>query len=234
MPGDVRPIPDPTELTRRSTEAAKEELRREVGSVAAALTSKIEAVQDVLQARLDAMDKAIILLQTTQDRVPHQMKAFAEQLQALIMQRFETQEERFRGIQVQFVERDVRAEQSSTSTRVAIDAALSAQKEMWAAQNTNIAQALARIEATSQKQIEQVVTLSQTTAAAMDGKINDLKERLSLIEGRTAGITAASTSQQAVTQTQQGSSSNIIAVIAIVVGALMGLAGVLMAVMKAP
>ena len=212
--GDVRPIPDPTILTSTLVEASKQELRREITFVHDALEGQISGAREVVQARLDASDKAIILLQTTLDRIPAQIMDQVKNLRQLVDQRFETQEERFRGVQVQFTERDVRSEQSSNATKIAIEAALQAQKEMVAAQNTNIAQALARIEATSQKQIEQVVTLSQTTAAAIDGKINDIKDRLALIEGRSAGV---------------GSSWGVIAA---VIGFLIGICGLAFAVLK--
>jgi hypothetical protein len=144
---------------------------------------------------LDGMDKAIVLLQDGHGSISTSISTHVRHLQEVMLQRFETvdqkfdtRDERFSGIQTQFNERDVRTEQSSTATKIAIDAALQAQKEMVAAQNTNIAQALARIEATGQKQIEQLVTLLQTSVQATESKISDLKDRLALIEGRSAGI----------------------------------------------
>jgi uncharacterized membrane protein len=65
---------------------------------------------------------------------------------------------------------------------------LMAQSRLVDQQNTSFAQALSRIEATAQKQIEQVLTLAQTTSAASNSKHNDLKDRVALIEGRSAGI----------------------------------------------
>jgi len=233
------PNPDPTQLTAIMIDDAKEQLRRELLYQREGVLSLIHSTRQIIEARIDATDKATELLQTIQDRLPDRISDAVRDMHRLIEQQFETTNERFTtmlerfaSIQTQFAERDVRTDKSETNVNLAIAAALSAQKEMAALQNVNIAQALARIEATAQKQIEQVVTLGQATSAGVDSKINDLKERLSLIEGRTAGITAATTTQQAAVTTQQGTSGNIIAVIAIVVGALMGLAGVLMAVIK--
>lgn len=178
--GDFRPVPDPTRLTAIAVEAAKDDLRREIG-----------AAREVLQARLDAMDKAIVLLQTILDRMLPLAQAQVDHLQHLMNQRFDTHEQRFLGVTTSFAERDVRTEQSSHATKLAIDAALQAQKEAVAAQNAHIAQALGRIEATGQKQIEQLVTLLQTSIQAAEGKISDLKDRLTSIEGRSAGIGAS-------------------------------------------
>lgn len=208
------PIPDPTLLTSSLVDKAKEEMRRELTASHEGLMARIEGVLALLVARHDAADKAVVLLQTAQDRVPTHVSDQIQHLQNLMEQRFATIEERFRSIALQFQERDVRSEQSSTATKIAIDAALQAQKEMVAAQNTNIAQALARIEATGQKQTEQVVTLAQTSSQATNDKVDDLKERLSLIEGRTAGITAAGTTQLASQQVSQGASSNTMALAA--------------------
>lgn len=183
--GDVRPIPDPTTITSMVIEAAKQEMRRE-----------LQAAREILEARLDASDKAIVLLQTTQDRIPGHVIQQISHLESLMEQRFKTEGERFRGISVQFSELDKRMDQAATSTKIAVDAALQAQKEAVAAQNANIAQAMARIEATATKQIEQLITLLQTTAGASNDKIDDLKQRLTLMEGRTAGITSATTTQR--------------------------------------
>lgn len=232
-------MPDPTTLTREAVEGAKEELRREIGHLEHILNARREGAINVIVQRLVGMDEAIRLLQNERDASPGRMQAHITEQRALIEQKFSTiteifgtQNQKFEGIQTQFSERDVRSEQSSTATKVAIDAALQAQKEMWAAQNTNIALALARIEATLQKQIEQVVTLSQTTAVGMDGKINDLKDRVGLIEGRTAGITSATTSQQASTAVQQGSNQYTLAVVGFLGGTVLGIIGIIIAIMK--
>lgn len=230
--GDIRPVPDPTALTTSLVEAAKEDIRRELSANHNALQSSIDSVLALLQGRLEASDKAIVLLQTSQDRIPAHVGEKIGHLQALVEQKFATQEERFRGISLQFEERDVRGEQSERTTKVAIDAALQAQKEMGAAQNINIAQSLARIEATGQKQVEQVVTLSQTSTQATNDKIDDVKERLSLIEGRTAGITAASTSQLTNQQASQGASANILGIIAAVISVVAVVVSILLVMFK--
>lgn len=219
--GDIRPIPDPTALTSALVEAGKEELRREVAFV-----------RDVIEARFDAMDKAIVLLQTMQDRIPQRMGESLMQLQHLTDERFNTQQQKFLGIETQFTERDTRMDQAATATKIAVDAALQAQKEAVGAQNANIAQAMARIEATATKQIEQLITLLQTTAAASNDKIDDLKQRLALIEGRTAGITTATSTQREGLRDERAGGQYTLAIVGFVSGALLGLVGIVMAILK--
>jgi hypothetical protein len=205
------PIPDPTLLTSSLVEKARDDIRRE-----------IDFVRQILTQRLDKMDEAGTLLQEWRETLPRRLDEAMQCHKDVTVERFQRVEERFNvmlekfaAMNISFRERDIRADQSSVSTKVAIDAALQAQKEMVASQNTNIAQALARIEATAQKQIEQLVTLLQTTTGGTNDKVDDLKQRLTLIEGRTAGITAAGTNQLATQQVSQGASGNVLAMIAI-------------------
>ena len=207
------PIPDPTALTNTLVEKARDDIRRE-----------IDFVRQILSQRLDAMDTATQLMQDWRETLPKRLdealvayRRVMEERFNVVNEHFKVIGEKFAGIATQFEERDVRSSTNAVATKTAVDAAFQAQRDMVAAQNTNIAQALARIEATSQKQIEQLVTLLQTTTSGTNDKVDDLKQRLTLIEGRTAGITAAGTTQTSAQQTAQGASNNMIAVVAIVV-----------------
>lgn len=194
---------------------------------------EVLSLREVLEARLDAMDKAIVLLQTTQDRLPEAIRAAVHQLERLLEQRFVTADERFGAIQLQFRERDVRDERTAVSTQEAIKAALDAQREMWALQNASVAQGMTRIEAAGMKQNDTVVTLFQTSASAQSEKVDDLKQRLTLMEGRTAGITAATTTQRETFKEQREGGQYLLAVIGFVAGSLLGLIGLLVAMFKA-
>lgn len=219
------PIPDPTKLTADLVEKARQDIRRE-----------IDFVRQILSQRLDAMDIATKLLQDWRETLPGMtaMRDVVGERFQRVEERFNVVFEKFAGIATQFEERDTRTRSEATATKTAVDAAFQAQKDMVAAQNANIAQALARIEATAQKQIEQLVTLLQTSAAASNDKIDDMKQRLSLIEGRTAGITAAGTTQREQVVTQQGSSNLTLAMIAIGVSVVLGLAAILVAMFRGP
>lgn len=158
---------DPTALTR---ETVKEE---------------VSCLRQILETRLDGMDKAIELLQSTADKFPSRMDEKIASLQRV-------HDEKFDSIQKQFSERDVRTEQTSRDSKVAVDAALQAAKEAVGEQNRSSAMAIAKSETATVKQIDQQGMLIQTTKAGLDGNINDIKERLTRLEGTGAGRMAGS------------------------------------------
>lgn len=209
------PIPDPTKLTADLVEKAREDIHREMDFLRTRLEQKADFVQQLLSQRLDAIDTATVLLQDWRETLPRRLNEALTAYQNVVEQRFQVIMEKFQTITIQFEERDTRARGDAVATKTAVDAAFQAQRDMVAAQNANIAQALSRIELQSQKQIEQLVTLLQTTTGSTNDKVDDLKERLTLIEGRTAGITAAGTTQLATQQVSQGASGNVLAFVAI-------------------
>ena len=156
------PRPDPTVLTT-------DQVRRE-----------IQMLRDVLETRLAGSDKAIELLQASTDKFPTFVKNAVNELKEL-------HEEKFRSIAVQFVERDTRTEQTSRDSKVAVDAALQAAKEAVGEQNKSSALAIAKSEASTTKQIDQITVLIQSTAKGTDDKIDDLKTRMTAMEGVRAG-----------------------------------------------
>jgi hypothetical protein len=166
-----RPVPDPTQLTTAQLERA------------------IAALKELFQTRLDGMDKAIILLQQAADRQPTTaiVALGIESLRELMNERFKT-------VELQFLERDTRTEQSSRDSKVAVDAALQAQKESVNAQNISNAAAIAKSETAFTKQIDQIAALISTTSLSASEKIDDVKTsftrieaRINTIEGRTQG-----------------------------------------------
>lgn len=156
------PVPDPTVLTTQQ------------------LIREILAVRELIETRLDGMDKAINLIQVQSDRVPGHIDGAVSRLQELHAEKFDS-------IAIQFKERDSRTEQTSKDNKVAIDAALQAQKEAVGKQNEANSQAIAKSEAAFIKQIDQIGTLITTMNSAIDGKINDIKDRLTTIEGVKKG-----------------------------------------------
>ena len=73
--------------------------------------------------------KAIILLQTTHDRIPAKMESLAAHNILLVQQRFLTQEAKFASIDAQFVSLDARTEQDRNAAKEAVATALQAAKE---------------------------------------------------------------------------------------------------------
>ena len=166
MAANFVPIPDPTVLTTQQ------------------LTREILAIRELIEARLDGMDKAINLIQAQSDRAPSHIQTTIE---AAVGRLQELHNEKFISIETQFKERDVRTEQTSKDNKVAIDAALQAQKEAVGKQNESNSQAIAKSEAAFIKQIDQIGMLIATMGKGTDDKIRDIKDRLTTIEGLKKG-----------------------------------------------
>lgn len=75
--------------------------------------------------------------------------------------------EKFASIQTQFQERDVRTDQTASQVKLAVDAALQAQKEAAGEQAKSFSAATTKSETAMNRQIE-----------GLDGKITDVKDRL--------------------------------------------------------
>ncbi len=161
-PGDSRPVPDPTLLTTQ-------QLLREMCNL-----------KEVIFTRLDAMDKAMVVFNANITRVPTDVDKQVGQLKEL-------HQEKFTGVEKQFAERDVRTRQDAQAGKDNIAAALQAAKEQVGMQNQNSERAIAKSEAATNKQLDQLSMQILSETRALDGKISDLKERLTLIEGRGSG-----------------------------------------------
>ena len=185
--GQNIPVPDPSILT---TEA----LAREIFSLRELLEVKLKSngdatllIRSVIETRLAGMDLAIQLLQATADKFPNRID---EKIKALREVHEATYLEKFDSIQTQFKERDVRTEQAAGAVKIAVDAALQAQKEAVGEQNKSSSTAIAKSESATMKQIDQLSVLIQTMTKASDDKFTDVKERLTRIEGRGEGMSA--------------------------------------------
>lgn len=144
---------------------------------------EIRTVEKAIMMRIDGMDRAVVLLQTIADRVPPLIDEKIAGLEGI-------HNEKFNSIATQFRERDVRTEQSSKDSKVAVDAALQAAKEAVGEQNKSSALAIAKSEAATTKQIDQIQQFIGSGNKATDDKIDDIKERLTRIEGTAEGTTA--------------------------------------------
>lgn len=167
--GDLRPIPDPTELTTAA-------ILRELAALREVLEAQITGQREFFVARIDGMDKAISLLQVITDRQPSDVDKKITNLQRL-------HEEKFGSVQVQFQERDVRVEQTAKDTKTAVDAALAAQEKSAGKQADSFALSIGKSETATTKQIDQLGVLIQQSTKASDEKISDMKDRLIRVEG---------------------------------------------------
>jgi hypothetical protein len=202
----IVPQPDPTLLTTaqltREIANARELSESKVNGVATMLEGRIKYavdamenvrlvadkhtdtaikdVKEILETRFVGIDRAIDLLQETQNRVPILMDEKINQLRSL-------HQEKFDSIAVQFAERDTRTEQTAAGVKIAVDAALQAAKEAVAEQNRSFALATGKSETATMKQIDALGLAIQTANKGLDDKIADMKDRLTRIEGMDLG-----------------------------------------------
>lgn len=165
---------DPSKLTTNA-------LEREVGQLKDLIVARVDGLEKGLEVRLNGMDKALVLLQARADKVPSETDIAVENLRKL-------HDEKFSSIAIQFKERDTRDERTQKDSKVAIDAALSAQKESVDKQNISNSLAIAKSETAFTKQIDAIGILIQTSIKATDDKINDTKERITIIESHSKGV----------------------------------------------
>lgn len=155
---DLRPVPDPTVLST-------EQVHREVAVVREILSLEIQKII----TRFDGMDRATDLVQNERNVFPNRIDEKISAMRGV-------HDERFRSIESQFLERDKRAEQKAADSKAALDAALAAAEK-----------AVAKSEASTIKAIDQQSVLIQTTTGALEKQVNDLKERLTRLEGSGSG-----------------------------------------------
>ena len=152
---------------------------------------QITQLRSILETRLNGMDRAIDLLQKTADQFPSRVDEKIDALQRV-------HEEKFASIETQFVERDKRSEQTSRDSKVAVDAALQAQKEQYAEHNRSSALAISKSETATTKQIDQQGILITANTKATDEKIDDVKQRITQIESGQAGKRELTSSSQSI------------------------------------
>jgi hypothetical protein len=117
--------------------------------------------------------------------------------------------EKFDSIQTQFKERDVRTDQTASQVKLAVDAALQAQKEAAGEQAKSFSAATTKSETAMNRQIE-----------GLDGKITDVKDRLNRVEAMNLGAKYNRSDSQQETALSQHGSQNLIAIVAAVASIL--------------
>lgn len=177
------PVPDPTRLTTALVDRALAAFREVVDTRLAAMDTATKLVAaDV--ARISAVTaEATAHLREDIDR------AMAAQ-QELLLERMKRIEDvadgKFAGVVTQFSERDTRLEQTDKERRISLDAALAAAKEAVAAQQEANATAIGKSEDGTKERLDALERLMTNSNAAMNEKVDDLKERLARSEASNA------------------------------------------------
>ena len=160
------PSPDPTALTTELVDRA------------------IKARKEVVDVHLAALEKAIVI---AHEYAVNKAASLRELLEAKINTVDSVGLEKFQGIDNRFLERDTRTQQAADESRISLDAALAAAKEAVSEQNKANAQAIAKSEVATQKQIDALVALMGTSNQSLEDKIADIKSRIDRGEGGSVG-----------------------------------------------
>lgn len=134
------------------------------------LLRELANLRDLFDARLDAMAKAVELLQDFANRTPTTMD-----VQAAVERLREVTEQRFKGVESTF-----------THNATALTAALQAQEKQAIATTENTATANNKMEAFFTKQLDNIGEARKDDSRANDDKLDALKERITIIESRTS------------------------------------------------
>jgi NADH dehydrogenase/NADH:ubiquinone oxidoreductase subunit G len=139
-------------------------------------------LRETIEARLDGMDIATRLLADHVNRVPSDIDRQVRHLTDLVNERMEGLKAEThslgKGIQLQFDERDIRSRAAEDAAKVAVNAALQAQKEAAAAQNESNAAAITKSEGATVKQIDGILALLGSNTQAINDKISAITSRL--------------------------------------------------------
>lgn len=192
------------------------------------LWREIASLKELLETRIEAVEKAIDVAHDDLVRFPTDIDKSVTTLKELhekwFMEKFSGIEtlliEKYTGIEKQFNERDVRVEQTARDTKTAVDAALAAQEKAVGKQNESFALSITKSETAIAKQIDQQGLLIQQNAKSFDDKINDIKDRITTIEGIAVGGMATKASAQT-------SSSSIWGIVAVVSSIILGIIGLI-------
>jgi len=172
---------DPTRLTT-------EQLFREIGTLEKSLNGQLSAIiknADEFKANLTHFPTEI-----------DQKIAQLEKLQTEVIKgNIARIGEQFAGIAIQFKERDVRGEQATLASNVAINAALQAQEKQFTAQALNFAASLAEVKTTFGKQIDALINLQSANTRGLEDKINGFKDQVNQMDTNTRTLIAAINNQ---------------------------------------
>lgn len=170
---------------------------------------EVAALKELMMSKITSIDKSIETAHQNEVRRPTEIDRVINELKMLQDEKFKSVSkqyderivfterlnesaslltiEKFNGVEKQFRERDVRVEQTAKDTKVAVDAALQAAEKAVGKQNESFALSIAKSETATMKQIDQQGAIIGNATSSLDGKINDVKERLTRIEGNSTG-----------------------------------------------
>lgn len=209
------PVPDPTRLTTQLVDRALAAFREVMEVKLSGLATAVELAAD----KTDAVPvEAAKQRQALYNEVERELAAIVGLTDEKIARLRDVTVEKFGGIDTRFYERDQRTEQAAQESRISLDAALAAAKEAVSEQNKANAQAIAKSEVATQKQIDANKTLMDTSIASLLTQIGDMKVTVSEMNARTIQIRETGTDHRA-------SVGVVVAMISLAVVAGLGIVG---------
>lgn len=140
----------------------------------------LAALKDLIETRLEAMDRAQALFQENLVRVPTETQRAVGTLQSLM-------DEKFRSVEMQLSLRDKSVAETAALNATALSAALAASKEAVSEQNKSFSLSINKSELATTKLLDAQAEAMRTLGSVMADKLNDLKITQSLVAGGTAG-----------------------------------------------
>lgn len=195
----------------------------------AALLREIGSLKEIIFVRLDAMDKAQEVFSENLNRVPTATDRAVAQLKELIFSRMDTVEQQFQGIEQRFRDRDARAADAKEAADKALLTALASAKDAVQEANKNFSENINKSERSIGEQIALQRQLLEQATTALGGQIGDLRVRLTRVEALAQAAATNATAGRQDQSLRQGSSSYVVAIVGLVTGALIGAAGLILA-----
>lgn len=189
------------------------------------MEERIIALRDLIQTRLEAMDKAGEIFADNLNRVPTLLDRETARLEKLF-------EERFKGVQMQFAERETRATAAETAAKEAtaalavastsaVSAALQAQKDSAFATQQSNTEAIRKSELGFTNEILALKTLINATKEALTDSVTELRSRMDRGEGSDRGHKEARTDSYA-----------NVGAISLAIGSVVGIIGIVITVLS--
>jgi hypothetical protein len=202
------PIPDPSEITAREIARATADLRAE-------FEQKLKAGGDLAAYRYEERTRTLdAIRQTMIEYAKNQREMMEEKLLAVRL--------RFESVDLRFSERDIRHTAMAESSKEAISAALTSQKELAAlVQNTN-SEAIHKSETSYGSRLAALETLLYATKDQMLGRVSDLSSRMDRAESVAKGAEKGTETNQANVASVLGIVGGIAAVLLLVATILIG------------
>jgi len=144
----------------------------------------IKSVYDILSVRMEAADKATVVLAENVNRVPTLLDRVADNLREMFAEKLAAlgrlTDERFEGLKIAFREDKIAA-------ATAVAAAFQAQEKLSVAQAASFATAIAKSEASTTKELESLDAKISALKETFASDVRNIEGRLNRGEGGAAG-----------------------------------------------